>query len=256
MSFITVAIDAGEIAAAKEALGKLFDNAGLAATLKAALQKAVQPAEQRLEQLTPIGPTGNLKRAVSSKVVSYPKNGGAVGLIGYRQSQRERGTEIAGPGSVRLGKERGFHQWWIEFGTKERQIKKIADKAYTRKAHVRRMKSGVVANVSQHQVSGQGAMIASSWNKRGQFGINADGTPDKPYAFFKKGKKGQALRLDPVPAGGRAGVSPVQTAWNQTRGQMAEILQRELSLSLDAALAKVARSSTGTITGAIIQAGG
>jgi hypothetical protein len=37
---------------------------------------------------------------------------------------------------------------------------------------------------------------------------------------------------------------------------MAEILQRELSLSLDAALAKVARSSTGTITGAIIQAGG
>jgi hypothetical protein len=48
----------------------------------------------------------------------------------------------------------------------------------------------------------------------------------------------------------------VQTALTQTQGQIGEILRRELGIALDAALAKVALSGTGTITGAIEAAGG
>ena len=251
MSFISVSLDAGDLQKTQDALRNVFGpdgNAGLAKVLKAALEKAIKPAYLRLVELTPVGPTGNLKRAASSKVVPYPKNGGAVGLVGYRQSSKEKGEATAG--SVRLGKERGFHQWWIEYGTKERVVTKVSNKPFQRKAHTRRMKSGKVASINAHQVAGQGAIIASSLGARGPFEINPDGTKSQPYAFFMKGKKGQgALRIPETPAGGRAGVSPVRTAFTQTQTQVAEILRRELSLSLDAALAKVAMSGSGTITG-------
>lgn len=257
MSFITISLDASEIEATKKALGQLFDNAGLTATLKAALEKAVVPARKRLEELSPVGPTGNLKRAVSSKVVGYPKNGGAVGLVGYRQSQKEKGTALAGPGSVRIGKERGFHQWWLEFGTKARVLETVANKPYGRRGHLRRVPGKPAVDVRPHLVkAGQGAVIASSWSSRGAFSIDDGGTKSMPYAFFKKAKKGQALRLDPVPQGGVSGVPPLRTAYEQTRGLMGEILSRELSISLEAAIAKVARSTSGTLTGAVIQAGG
>jgi hypothetical protein len=258
VSFIAISLDAGDLQRAQDALRNVFGpdgNAGLANVMKAALEKAIKPAYLRLRELTPIGPTGNLERAASSKVVMYRKNGGAVGLVGYRQSQKEKGTATAG--SVRLGKERGFHQWWLEFGTKERVVTKVSNKPFQRKAHTRRMKSGKVAAISAHQVAGQGAIIASSLAARGPFDINPDGTKSQPYAFFMKGKKGQgAIRIPATPAGGRAGRPPVQTALTQTQGQIGEILRRELGIALDAALAKVALSGTGTITGAIEAAGG
>ena len=258
MSFISISLDAGDLQRAQDALRNVFGpdgNAGLSKTLGEALERAIWPAYLRLREVTPMGPTGNLKRAAHYKVVEYPKNGGAVGLVGYRQSQKEQGT--AGAGSVRLGKERGFHQWWIERGTKERVVTKVSNKPFQRKAHTRRMKSGKVASISAHQVKGQGAVIASSLAARGPFDINPDGTKSQPYAFFMKGKKGQgAIRIPATPVGGRAGRPPVQTALTQTQGQIGEILRRELGIALDAALAKVALSGTGTITGAIEAAGG
>lgn len=254
MAFIAISLDAADLKAKQKALANLFGpdgNKGLSQVLGEALEKAILPAYLRLREVTPVGPTGNLQRAVDHKVVMYPKNGGAVGLIGYQQSSKEKGT--AGTGSVRLGKKRGFHQWWLEFGTKERVVQAFSNKPYMRKSHIRRMKSGKVAVVVGHEVkAGQGAVIASSLGDRGEFKINADGTKSQPYAFFMKGKKGEgAIRLPAMQPGGRAGRPPVQTAFSQTRNQVAEILTRELSLSLDAALAKVANSSTGTITGVI-----
>ena len=253
MAFITISLDASDLNEKQKALANLFGSdgkKGLADILGDALERAVWPAYLRLREVTPVGPTGNLLRAAHYKVVKYPKGGAAVGLIGFRQSSKEKGT--AGPGSVRLGKERGFHQWWLEFGTKERLVEKVSDKPFQRKAHTRRMKSGKVASVNAHQVKGQGAVIASSLAARGPFSINPDGTKSQPYAFFMKGKKGQgAIRLPAVEPGGRAGRPPIQTAFAQTRNQVAEILNRELSISLDAALAKVATSGSGTITGVI-----
>ncbi len=253
MAFITISLDASDLNEKQKALANLFGSdgkKGLAEILGDALERAVWPAYLRLREVTPVGPTGNLLRAAHYKVVKYPKSGAAVGLIGFRQSSKEKGT--TGPGSVRLGKERGFHQWWLEFGTKERLVEKVSDKPFQRKAHTRRMKSGKVASVNAHQVKGQGAVIASSLAARGPFSINPDGTKSQPYAFFMKGKKGQgAIRIPANPAGGRAGRPPIQTAFAQTQNQVAEILNRELSISLDAALAKVATSGSGTITGVI-----
>ncbi len=253
MAFILITVDSTDLKQKTEQLRNLFGQdgrAGLAATLEAALEKAIWPAYLRLREVTPVGPTGNLKRAAHYKTVPYPKSGAAVGLIGYRQSQKERGTATAG--SVRIGKERGFHQWWLEFGTKERVVTKLSDKPYQRKAHTRRMKSGKVATVSAHQVKGQGAVIASSLAARGPFDINPDGSKSQPYAFFMKGKKGQgAIRLPGVRPGGRGGRPPVQTAYEQTKNQVAEILRRELSISIEAAISKITQSSTGTISGII-----
>jgi hypothetical protein len=253
VALILITVDSTDLKQKTEQLRNLFGQdgrAGLAATLEAALEKAIWPAYLRLREVTPVGPTGNLKRAAHYKTVKYPKDGAAVGLIGYRQSQRERGTATAG--SVRIGKERGFHQWWLEFGTKEREVTKLSDKPYQRKSHTRRMKSGKVATVSAHQVKGQGAVIASSLAARGPFDINADGSKSQPYAFFMKGKKGQeAIRLPGVRPGGVAGRPPVQTAFEQTKNQVAEILRRELSISIEAAISKITQSSTGTISGII-----
>jgi hypothetical protein len=253
VAFILITVDSTDLKQKTEQLRNLFGQdgrAGLAATLEAALEKAIWPAYLRLREVTPVGPTGNLKRAAHYKTVKYPKDGAAVGLIGYRQSQKERGTATAG--SVRIGKERGFHQWWLEFGTKEREVTKLSDKPYQRKSHTRRMKSGKVATVSAHQVKGQGAVIASSLAARGPFDIYPDGSKSQPYAFFMKGKKGQgAIRLPAVPPGGRGGRPPVQTAFEQTKGQVAEILRRELSISIEAAISKITQSSTGTISGII-----
>jgi hypothetical protein len=253
VAFISITVDSTDLKSKTEQLRNLFGQDGraeLAATLEAALEKAIWPAYLRLRDVTPVGPTGNLKRAAHYKTVKYPKDGAAVGLIGYRQSQRERGTATAG--SVRIGKERGFHQWWLEFGTKERVVTKLSDKPYQRKSHTRRMKSGKVANISAHQVKGQGAVIASSLAARGPFDIYPDGSKSQPYAFFMKGKKGQgAIRLPAVPPGGRGGRPPVQTAFEQTKGQVAEILRRELSISIEAAISKITQSSTGTISGII-----
>ena len=253
MAFISITVDSTDLKSKTEQLRNLFGQDGraeLAATLEAALEKAIWPAYLRLREVTPVGPTGNLKRAAHYKTVPYPKSGAAVGLIGYRQSQKERGTATAG--SVRIGKERGFHQWWLEFGTKDRVVTKLSDKPYQRKSHTRRMKSGKVATVSAHQVKGQGAVIASSLAARGPFDINADGSKSQPYAFFMKGKKGQgAIRLPGVRPGGVAGRPPVQTAFEQTKNQVAEILRRELSISIEAAISKITQSSTGTISGII-----
>jgi hypothetical protein len=259
MAFIAITVDASDLKAKRDALANLFDKPGLAATLEEALERAIWPAYLRLREVTPVGPTGNLKRAVAYKTVKYPKDGAAVGLIGYNRAGTGKSSSSAG-GSVRAGKDRAFHQWWVEYGTKDRVIAKKSDTPYQRKAHTRRMKSGKVANITSHQVSGQNAYIASSYNRLGPFRVvkNENGNfatdPAYPRAFFKKSKT--PIRIPAMPAGGAAGLPPVQTAWNQTRNQVAEILQRELSVSLEAALAKITSSSTGSVSGAVIQAGG
>jgi len=249
---IDLSLDATEIDQLRKALGNLFDNAGLARTLEAALKKALVPAEERLRQITPVGPTENLRNAISTRTKAYDKTGTAVGLVGYRQSTKEPSTAISNAArSVRKGKNRGFHQWWLEFGTKERTVTKVSDTPYMRRQHQRRMKSGVVAQINAHQVKGQGAVIASSFNKRGQV-FNQDGSL-QPYAFFKKGKAGQvAVSVGSTPAGGQRRIPPVRTALQQTQPQIAAILQQELQVSLERAVNAITFSSTGTVGGDVI----
>lgn len=249
---INLSIDTAELQQVQKALGNLFDNAGLAVTLEAAIEKAIWPAYLRLQEVTPVGPTGNLKRAVAYKTIAYKRDGNAVGLIGYNRSGVGESAAIAGEGSTRIGNDRAFHQWWLEYGTRQRVVSKLSNKSYTRRGHIRRMKSGVTTQVQTHDVSGQNAYIASSFKKRGQV-FNPDGS-QTPYSYFKKSKN--PIVIPAMEAGGVRGRPPVQTAWNQTKGQVAEILSRELNLSLQQALDKLTYTSTGSVSGAVIQAGG
>lgn len=241
-----------ELKELQQSLGRIFTPADKAKILKAALEKAIEPVYLRLQQTTPLGPTGNLRRAVSKKIRSYSKDGNAVGLVGFRRAGLSDSTSAAG-GTVRTGPDRGFHQWWLEEGTRPRQVNTLSNKPYTRRSHQRRMKSGVVAQISEHQVSGQNAYIASSFNRLGPFRMVKDPAlpgrvqtdPGYPRAFFKKSKT--PITIPAMPAGGTSGEPPLKTAWADTRGQVADILQRELRLSLEQALSVLSARSSGTL---------
>lgn len=252
------------ISAQMEGLREIRDNLGRilrpdekAEIMSRALEKAIFPMQLRLREVTPLGPTGNLKRAVDSKVVKYSKDGTAVGIVGYRRSGKG-GSASFGGGTIRVGPDRAFHQWWLEEGTKARQISKPADKPYTRLAHRRTLKSGKVVDVATHEVKRQGGYIASSYAElqeftvlktprlpRGQQGQRVQTDPAYPGAFFKKSST--PISIPPMPIGGSTGQPPVQRAFRETQPRIAEILQRELRISLEDALAAVTRTSTGTL---------
>lgn len=253
---IRLELNTTNLAELTKRIGTLFDKPGKAAILEAALQKAMEPALERLKAITPIGPTGNLRSAAMVKTKAYDRSGNAVALLGYQRAGRARSQSAAG-GKVRVGPDRAFHQYWLELGTKERTIQTIANKPYKRKSHRRTTKSGTVTTVQSHIVArGQGSVIASSYRKLGPFKFaptprQEDGQavrtePGYPGAFFRKAKKGEVIRIDPMPAGGRSGQPPLKTAWEQTRTTVAEILQRELRISLETALQSLVFSGQGT----------
>jgi hypothetical protein len=255
---VSLSLDASELMRLQESLGKVFDNAGLADTLADALEKALFPAQLRLRENTPVGPTGNLKRAVNMKIVPYRRNGVAVGMIGYNRAGVGKTNSAAG-GSVQAGPDRAFHQWWLEYGTRQRVVAKLSNTPYQRKAHQRVIKSGKVASIRAHQVSGQNAYIASSYNRLGPFQM-AKGTegrvqtdPAYPKAFFRKSKNPIVI---PAMNPGGSGEPPIQKTWREYQGKVAERLTSELRISLERALDSLTYSSTGSVTGATIQAGG
>lgn len=259
MSFIKITIDQQELRNMVDSLGDLFQKPERqASVLVAIMRKAVKPALEKLREVTPEGPTGNLKRAARSKVVTYTKDGVAVGLIGYNRAGQEFAGSAAG-GSVRAGPDRAFHQWWIEAGTEQRIVAKLSNTPYSRRAHQRRMRSGTVAEVREHQVRGQNAYIASSFNRLGPFkmqptaraprgiaGQRVQTDPAYPRAFFKKSKN--PIVIPPMLPGGRAGRPPVETAFRESQQAVAEILQRELRITLEQAIATITRSSQGTVS--------
>jgi hypothetical protein len=256
---VYMVLDTSEIVRLQKSLGKVFGDKGdLAETLGEAIERALEPARRRLRENTPAGPTGNLKRAVNMKIVKYKNSGVAVGLIGYNRAGVGKSSSAAG-GTVQAGPDRAFHQWWLEYGTNQRVIAKLSNKPYQRKAHQRTMKSGKVASIKAHQVSGQNAYIASSYNKLGPFTM-AKGTdgrvqtdPAYPKAFFRKSKTPIVI---PAMNPGGSGEPPVQKTWREYQGKVAERLTSELRISLERALEALTYTSTGSVTGATIQAGG
>jgi len=250
-----------ELAAIRQGLRDLGDKKTTAVLLGEALKKAIAPAYQRLQEVTPVGPTGNMKRAANSKVKVYTASGNAVALIGYTRAGAGRSSSAQG-GTVQAGPDRAFHQWWLEFGTKSRKISKFSNKPYQRRsptAPFSRVRNGVQETVRGkgvvHWVSGQNAYIASSFNRLGPFEFQKDTgdrsrvktEPGYDKAFFRKSKT--PIIISPVQPGGVAGRPPVQTAWSQTQGQVAEILQRELRISLEAAIASLVSRTTGSLSG-------
>jgi len=237
-------------------LGRIFPPKYAANELARILRKAVAPMVARLRQITPVGPTGNLKRAVSSKIIPYRADGTALALVGYTRANRRDSASAAG-GSVRAGPDRAFHQWWLEYGTTERKIATPKRRQYQRrsptKPFARRRKGQyelVMGKGVLHTVTEQTeTYIASSFNRLGPFRmIRQGGTdPSYPNAFFKKSKT--PIKIPATPAGGVAGRPPLNTAFMETQEQIATVLQEELSLTLAEAWAALRYKDSGTASG-------
>lgn len=255
---ITLSADIVGLQELRDKLQNFLPPAERSKLMAAALEKAVQPVFRRLYETTPTGPTGNLLRARDYKVKEYPLDGTAVAIVGYRRAGKG-GRVSARGGRVNTGPDRGYHQWWLEYGTQDRYVGTPANKPYTRKAHRRTMKSGKVADIREHQVARQGGYIASSFNSlggfngfiptprmpRGQSGQRVQTDPAYPNAFFKKSST--PIRIPPMPRGGSTGRPPLETAFAQTQGEVARILQQELRISIEAALSTLSTSATGFV---------
>jgi hypothetical protein len=269
VSGIKLVTDFPELQKLQQGLRNVFSKAEMAAVLKDALEKAINPARIRLRELTPRGPTGNLVRAVNERVKAYPRDGNAIGLIGYTQSGKGESSSAQG-GTVQAGPDRAFHQWWLEFGTAQRKVpggrrptggpkeRRYQRRSPTKPFQRTRRRNGVSITET---VQGSGVLhdvherkptyIASSYNTLGPFKIfkknDREFTTDKPYAFFKKSNK--PIVLPRVQPGGVAGLPPVRTAWSQSQSQVAFILQQELGNLLDKAVKAIGVETSGTLSG-------
>lgn len=262
VSGVKVQLSTTEFADLVRNIGTFFPAPQAANVLVPIMRKAIAPNVRALRAITPVGPTGNLKRAVASKVVKYPQDGVAVGIVGYTRAGRGEASSAAG-GSVRAGKDRAFHQWLIEYGTDVRRVTTPKARSYTRRSPTTPF---VRTRLNQQEtVRGRGVVhqvnektptyIASSFKKLGPFKIlrvvgGGDGVqtyPAYPKAFFKKSNK--PFEINPTPAGGVAGRPPVNEAWLQTQAEVAAILQRELSLTLSQAWAALKFRSAGSVSG-------
>jgi hypothetical protein len=232
------------------ALGKLFPPREKSRILEDALKKAITPTYLRLVQLTPVGPTGNLKRAVGTRTRAYVQSGNAVGIVGYRRAGAGRSRSAAG-GEVQTGPDRAFHQWWVERGTRDRFVSTVSQTPYTRGTHVRRTRGGGVTTVRAHQVAGQQAYIASSYRELGPFKFvptsrqtgRVQTDPAYPKAFFKKSRA--PIRLPGVTPGGVAGTPPLETAWEQTSTTVAAILEQQVRVALEQSVTAIASAAGG-----------
>lgn len=183
----------------------------------AAIRRSLKPGIDALKRNTPKGPTGNLRRAISSKVKTYV-SGNAVGLVGFVAAGSGKGKS-AGGGTIQKGKDRAYHAGFLEFGTKERFIKTSSRRA--------------------------GASVASSFKtlgpfkiakvaKRGKFAgvVRVNTSPKYPKAFFKKAPRGEMLSLREMPVGGRQGGPPVKDAYRESVAAMRSQLAIEMTKAL------------------------
>jgi hypothetical protein len=192
----------------------------------AAIRRSLKPGLTALRGNVSKGPTGNLARAITSKVKTYV-SGNAVGLVGFTAAGSGK-SNSAGGGSVKKGKDRAFHAGFLEFGTKERIIKTSSRRG--------------------------GASIASSFKTMGQFKIariakrgkfagvaRINTSPKYPKAFFKKAPRGEMLRIPEMPVGGKKGRPPVKTAYQESLGAM----RGQLAIEMTNALLKAQKDLAG-----------
>ena len=213
-----------------------------ARVIGAALKRAAAPGEKALKQVTAKGPTGNLRRAIRTEVKRYPRDGAAVALVGFVKAGTGK-TKSAGGGSVKKGKDRAFHQFWLEFGTKDRVVRTQGDKPYQRSSRAEKRK--LVRAIGKRQakelitkteiVKGQGGYIASSFGRLGPFKFRRGGkiaagrvqtTPGYPRAFFAKSD--QPVRLRSV-----LPQRPVATAFRMSQAAIAANLRGEMQKALE-----------------------
>ena len=194
-----------------------------------AIRKSIKPGVAALRKTTPRGPTGNLRRAITSKVKTY-RSGNAVGLVGYTAAGS--GKTQSTTGTIKKGKDRAYHMGFLEFGTKDRRTKGPIASSFNR----------------------LGPFTIKPVAKRGQFAgvARIRTTPGYPRAFFKRAPRGQGVFLGSMPIGGSEGQPPVKTAYQQSLPEMRAQMPINMTLALNNALKDIAdkfprKSSSGRL---------
>lgn len=175
--------------------------------MKAAFNATAKVGMDKLRQITPRGPTGNLKKSVVRKATP------GYGLAGYAAGGR-KGSED----------KKGYHQGFLEFGTKERRTK------------------GRIASTFGSKVAGRGGRMAIKTPGRGKnAGRLTTASPKYPKSFFKSAPVGQTVNLKRMPIGGRTGKPPVRAAFEGARSQITSVLKQQMSTVLERANKDMAR---------------
>lgn len=229
----------------------------------AAIRQTLKPGVDALRSTTPKGPTGNLRRAIASKVKTY-SNGGAVGLVGYTAAGSGK-TKPAASGTVKKGKNLGYHMGFLEFGTRERHTKGPIASSFKRLGPFK-LKSNTSLVRQSRRLTGQAQRMllragrqrfqdeasAAALLRRGAQGKLAQAgakfrqaaqvrtSPAYPLAFFKRAARGQRVYLSSMPIGGSSGQPPVRTAYERALPEMRATLPLEMAKSVRAALRDLA----------------
>jgi hypothetical protein len=165
-----------------------------------AVKRGADITLKELETLTPLGPTGNLRRAAAIKSITY-SSGTVVAVVGYRRAGSAASTSDGG--GVRIGPDRAFHQYWIEEGTANRKLKN----------------GSVASNLTSFGVGGNSYFASRA--KGGKAGWAGAVVVFRP----KDGELGSVT-----------GQHPMKRAFEQTGEQAAAAIEEELAIALTAAL--------------------
>jgi hypothetical protein len=240
----TIRIEGPDLYAIREEFKRLPNNIA-ARVIGAGLKRAAAPGEKALKGIVSQmnGPTGNLKRAIKTVVKRYPRDGAAVAIVGFVKAGTGKSTSAQG-GKIKKGPDRAFHQFWLEFGTRDRMISTPASTPYKRavRGQGRLRKRKLVKNqivekdsgmVDMETVSQQGGYIASSFNKLGPFllkrskgGGRVQTTPGYPKAFFRKS-------ATPIHIRGIGAQRPVHAAFEMSKAAIAANLESEMRKALE-----------------------
>ena len=226
-----------------------------ARVIGAGLRRAAKPGEEALRKVTPKGPTKNLYRAIKTIVKKYQKNGAAVAIVGYVKAGTGEASS-AGGGRVKKGKDRAFHQFWVEFGTKERRIKKptragyiassfnslgpFSIKSNASKARRSRRLASQARRLIARAAKGkfQDEASAGAMMRRRAAGLFSESafrasqasrvqtTPKYPGAFFIKSS--QPIVLAPMSA-----QKPVERAFFMSKAAISDNLEKEMRKALE-----------------------
>lgn len=221
------------------------------------MRKAIEPGLKKLRQITPRGPTGNLRKSVRKKTKKYVKDGTAIGLVGY----------TVGKGA------KGYHQGFLEFGTKDRKTKgriassmrfpqgdprgefqivnqynktkqarragRTADKKAARA--VKLLGASLGASSKARELASQVSGLRAKQATLSAAGRKLRTRPGSPKAFFKSAAKGQVVELGRMKIGGSTGKPPVKTAFQESKGEMYGIMREQLAAALEIGAISVIR---------------
>lgn len=203
---LDINVDFPDLEQIKAAFNMLPSNIA-AKYMGAALGKAIDPGFKLLKSLTPRGPTGNLRRSIREKTKKYTRTGAGVALAGYTAAPKGKAADAK-------ANQKGHHQGFLEFGTKERKTKGRVASSFARSGPVK-----VVFAKRSGKVTTK---------------------PKPPKGFVKAAKKGETVDLGKFPVGGKGGVPPVKTAFERSLSSIKGSMAKEMTIALNNALKEMA----------------